>query len=437
VALAFSLVGFAELLRDFGLSAAAIQTPTLSQEEKSNLFWLNALLGFASFVLVVLLAYPLGMIFDETGLTHVILGMSVVFLLNGLGTQFQAQLSRDFRFLALASTDVIAQAVALTVGVVLALRGAGYWALIALQITAAGLILAFRVVVSGWLPSRPARAVSVRRHLRFGVNLMLAQALGFIANSVPNVALGATQSTAHVGLFNRAFQIVNIPINQVFAPMTNVALSALAKVPEPARYRRAIREMALLISFTGVACFSLLASTADFTIPLLLGPQWLDAVPIVQLLAMGACFQAMTYPYFWVFLSLGRTHSLLRYNLITKSGLAGLGIAGGVVSAPAAAAAFALGLALSWPICAWWLRSEERIDGRGHVVQSIRLLLSGAVAGAAAWLTLRAVATTAAFGLGFLASVAVWLVAGAACLIFLGGRTELMAVWGIVRRMRR
>ena len=45
IAMVAAIIGVADIFRDFGLSSAAIQAPTLSRVEQSNLFWVNTALG--------------------------------------------------------------------------------------------------------------------------------------------------------------------------------------------------------------------------------------------------------------------------------------------------------------------------------------------------------------------------------------------------------
>ena len=47
VAMATSVLGVAELVRDFGLSSAAVQAKHLSDDERTNLFWVNVAIGTA------------------------------------------------------------------------------------------------------------------------------------------------------------------------------------------------------------------------------------------------------------------------------------------------------------------------------------------------------------------------------------------------------
>ncbi|MFX5718569.1 oligosaccharide flippase family protein, partial [Acinetobacter baumannii] len=45
VVMVLAVVGVGEIFRDFGLSMAALQAKSLSQEQQSNLFWINTGVG--------------------------------------------------------------------------------------------------------------------------------------------------------------------------------------------------------------------------------------------------------------------------------------------------------------------------------------------------------------------------------------------------------
>src|ERR1700739_3164298 len=51
-----AFTGVLTLFRDFGLSSAAVQRSTVTEEQLSTLFWINLLLGFVLAILSVALA---------------------------------------------------------------------------------------------------------------------------------------------------------------------------------------------------------------------------------------------------------------------------------------------------------------------------------------------------------------------------------------------
>jgi PST family polysaccharide transporter len=58
VAMVTAVIGVADLVRDFGLSSAAIQSSQVSDDERTNLFWANLALG-AGCTLATLASTPL------------------------------------------------------------------------------------------------------------------------------------------------------------------------------------------------------------------------------------------------------------------------------------------------------------------------------------------------------------------------------------------
>lgn len=432
VALGLAVVGAADLLRDLGLSTAAIRAPNLSRAEASNLFWINSGLGLALSALAAFAARPLAEAFDEQALQFVVYGLCGVFFLNGLQTQFQAQLARQYRFAWLAGTEVFAQFLGLVAAVCLALNGAGYWSLVGLQLTIAAVLLCSRALISRWRPSRYDRTCPIGQFIKFGASLVVGQLLGFAANSTPTIALGAVASSTQVGLYSRSAQTVSIPINQGFGPLTNVVVASLGRA-SGASYARLSRAVMTLSSTTGVFIYSLLFTIAPTAVPTLLGPAWESAVPIVQILTLGAIFQTLTFPYYWLFISLNRARALLKYNLASKGIVIIFACAGANWGTTGVATGFAVGLAASLPICLAWFKDEASIDHRVLAGLTGRLSLL-AVASVALPKTLSLLFASNAAEQQVI-TIASWLVAFTAFWILLCARRDAAVILSALRRI--
>ena len=104
--MAVAVVGVADLLRDFGLSTAAIQAEELSKEQHSNLFWINSLFGLGCGIAVFICSFPIAAFFEQPELVAVIQILAVTFFLGGVATQFKVQINRQLRFGRLAVIEV-------------------------------------------------------------------------------------------------------------------------------------------------------------------------------------------------------------------------------------------------------------------------------------------------------------------------------------------
>src|ERR1700750_2003460 len=87
VAMVTAVIGVADLVRDFGLSLAAVQAPKLSHGERTNLFWANVGLGLACTLVAMAMTPFIVAGYHEPRLAPIVLALAPVFLLSGITTQ--------------------------------------------------------------------------------------------------------------------------------------------------------------------------------------------------------------------------------------------------------------------------------------------------------------------------------------------------------------
>ncbi|QTE28904.1 lipopolysaccharide biosynthesis protein [Pengzhenrongella sicca] len=316
VAMVTAVIGVAEIVRDLGLSTAAIQARTLSEAERSNLFWANTALGTACAGIALALTPVIVAIYDEPRLSQVVPPLAAVFVLSGLDTQLRADLARSLRFRSLATSDVISQGTGMLAAVLLALAGAGFWALVAQPVVAAFMSLVVNAVNCRWVPGRPRRSVSIRPFLRFGVRLMGTQALSYGTKNIDNIALGAVWGPASLGLYSRAYQLLMTPLNQINTPLTRVAVPILSKLQDDKdTFVRYAGRAQLVGCYVTATMLIVAAALADPLISLLFGDTWEGLAPIFALLALGGVFRSISQLSYWLFLATGRTGSMLRLDV--------------------------------------------------------------------------------------------------------------------------
>ena len=162
-----------------------------------------------------------------------------------------------------------------------------------------------------------------------------------------------------LGLYDRAYKLLLMPLQQVNAPLSRVMLPILSRlVAEPDRYRhaylRTLRQMLLLV-LPGVA---FMVGTAPTLIPLLLGAPWAGAAPIFQALGLAALIQPITSTTGWLLISQGRTRHYVYGGLFgTVMNIAAfvIGLRWGAIGV---ATAYAISEYLKAPGI-WWLVTRE------------------------------------------------------------------------------
>jgi O-antigen/teichoic acid export membrane protein len=321
VAMVTAIIGVASVLGDFGLSLAAVQARHLSRAQKSNLFWMNALLGLVLALATLLLRDPIARFYNRPALSAIVGILAVGFLINGLTTQFEAELTRAMRFRLLAARDVSAAAIAFLVGVGMALAHAGYWALVGQQLALALASLVGSAVLSGWRPGLPRVHEPMSGMVSFGANTMGLQVGAYIASNIDSVFVGRFWGAINLGVYNRAYALFTSPLQQLTAPLTRVVLPTLSRIDDDALFRRYLVRAQLLNSYILVGALAVGASVAQPLIATTLGSKWSGVSPIFQVLALGGVFQALGYMYYWIFLARGLTRVALRYGLIGRAAM--------------------------------------------------------------------------------------------------------------------
>ena len=305
------------VFRDFGLSAAAVQRSTITEEQASTLFWINILVGAILGALSLALAPCVVLFYHEPRLLGITAALSSGFLFNAAGVQHTAILERQMRFTALAMIDVLSWLAAATVGISMASHGFGYWSLVATS-TITPLVYTVCVwLTTAWVPGRPHKGAGVRSMMRFGTTLTLTGFVMYIATNFEKVLLGRFWGADAVGIYGRAYQLISIPTDNLNSAAGGVAFAALSRLQnDPSRFRSCfLMGYSLVLSLTvpvTVAC----ALFADDVISVVLGPKWKSAAAIFRLLAPTILVFATFDPLGWLLSSLGLAGRRLRIALV-------------------------------------------------------------------------------------------------------------------------
>ncbi|GAA2726839.1 lipopolysaccharide biosynthesis protein [Cellulomonas aerilata] len=387
LAMVLAVIGVGEIFRDFGLSNAAVQAKSLSTGQRDNLFWTNAGIGLVLAAIAFAISVPLAALYGEPALVDVTRVLAVTFLLNGLATQFRADLVRRLQFRRLAVVDVTAPAVGLTLAALAALSGWGLWALVAQQVAQSLVLLLGLVAAARWLPGRPRRGEPMAGLLRFGWDMVGSQLVGYAANNVDSLLIGVRFGAGPLGVYNRAFQLLMSPLTQLRAPSTTVALPVLSRLAdEPRRYGEFVRRGQLALGYSLVAGLGFVVGAAEPITDLFLGARWEAVTPLLRLLAVAGACQTLAYVGYWVYLSRGLTRALLRYSLVAALIKITCVAVGSLWGVQGTAAGYALAAAIEWPLSLAWLsRLTPAYPGRALALGALRILAmsaAGALAGA-------------------------------------------------------
>ena len=385
LAMVLVVIGIGEMVRDFGLSTAAIRAPSLSDGERTQLFWINTAIGVGLTLAVAAGAGLVARLFHQPDLVEITRVLALTFLFNGMATQYRADLTRKMRFRALASVDISMPIAGLTVAVAAALAGAGYWALVAQYLTQALVGLVAVVIATRWLPGWPRRGVSVRHFFHYGGNLLGAQLIGYLGKNIDTFVIGRRFGPTDLGFYNRAWTLLMTPLVQIRTPTTTVAVPVLAKVnDDQEQFSRFLCKGQMVLGYPVTVGLAVIIGAAAPLVAVVLGPGWPEVATLVRPLAVAGVFQTIAYVGYWVYLVRGLTPQLLRFSMVETAVRVVTVLVGAVWGVVGVATGYGVAAIILWPLSFLWLVRLTPVPLRALFTQAARILVTGAVAWAAA-----------------------------------------------------
>src|SRR5271157_6534793 len=317
VAMVAAITGLGQAFADLGLSEATIQREEISHEQVSTLFWINVAIGLGLMLITMGLAPVLVWFYHEPRLKNLTIVLSLTFLIGGLKVQHNALLQRQMRFASMAIRDLVAYALTVATVIVMALRGAGYWALVAFPLTFNSTIVALTWLMVRWVPGLPRRGAKVGSLVAFGGNVAGSYLIDYLNRNMDNVLIGWYWGASPLGLYSRAFNLLLRPVSQLNAPLSTIMVPALSRLQnDPERLARYYLRAVNLIMWIVAPVFGFLFVAAEPVIILALGKKWLEAAPVFQFLCIAAPALMLSSPTNWLLVCRGQSGRLLKLLLI-------------------------------------------------------------------------------------------------------------------------
>jgi len=307
VAMASVVTGFYGIFTSAGLSSATVQRASISDDQITNLFWINMLVGGTLALLCLPTAPLLVSYYHEPRLFWVTTALATGFLFNAAAVQHTAVMQRQMRFVALTVIDSFASFMGIVVGIAMAYLGCGYWAVVGMTLSCTVTSTVSKWVVTAWIPGLPRRGAEVRSLLVYGGTITLNSVVMYVAYNLEKVLIGRFWGAAALGLYGRAYNLVNIPTENINATVSTLAFSALSRVQHDKELLRNyfLKGYSLVVSMTLLITVSC-AVFADDLVLVLLGPKWSEAAVIFRLLTPTVMVFGLITPLGWLLHATGR-----------------------------------------------------------------------------------------------------------------------------------
>jgi O-antigen/teichoic acid export membrane protein len=336
---------------DLALGAALIQRPTLSEVDRDTAFWVTAGSGILFALLGVALSGPLATLYGDADAQPLLAVLSISFVVSALGAPAQSLMIREMDFRRVEVLPMLGALGGGVAGVALAATGGGAWAIILQYIVGTTLTTVLIWWRSPWKPRFAFSMASLRDLGGFSVYMLGHRLLYYLQTNGDRFLIGRFLGTTSLGVYAIAFNTIIQPASKLGGPLQRVMSPAFCRIQEePERIAAAwARVLRMLAALCVPALGGLIVVAPDF-VPVVLGSQWEEAVPIIQILAWVGIVQALQSLSVDVLMARNRARTIFRFSLLLVTcHLAAfvIGLQWGVVGV---AVAFAVSTTLVEPI---------------------------------------------------------------------------------------
>lgn len=285
IALAMVFIGLIEAITWFGFDVVLIQDQQAPLEKYHTVWTMTVLRGLLLGAVLWTFAPLCSSVFEEPRLTALLNLLALGTVIEGFSSagvvdfRKNMEFDRDFRLM------VAPRVGGFLITIVLAFLWRDYWAM------AAGMVATRVLTVSiGYLmhPYRPRFTLAHWRDV-FGFSkwLLASNILGYGYRRSDSVIVGKLAGSAALGAYTVAYEISNMVLTELVAPIQRAILPGYAKL---AGAGNGLRDAYLtVLGVTMAVALPMtagIALTAEYFVPLLLGPKWLETIPLIQVLCV-------------------------------------------------------------------------------------------------------------------------------------------------------
>jgi teichuronic acid exporter len=339
VALLYIFTITASSLIDGGFSSALVQRHNTTLLDESTVFWFNVGSAAAVALVLSLASHRVATFYGIPLLEPLLHILTLTLFISAFGSVHSALLSKALDFRSQTKIAVIASSLSGTLAVLLALFGAGVWALAFPPLLFALITV---LLLWTWNPWRPIRRFSLRSLkslFRFGGFMLVAGILGDVCTQLYAPLLGMFYGTREVGLYFRALGTQQQPVAVVVTAVNRVAFPALASVSaDHTLFRLGLRKALKAMMLFNAPMMLGAMVVAEPLVVTLFGATWLPIVPVMRILCLSGLLWPLHAMNLTAWMAQGRSGLVFRVDIATRV----LGII-----AIVAASAFGL-LAIAW-----------------------------------------------------------------------------------------
>ena len=337
----FGLVGYAmvllailEIFAQLGVENALIHDQKAPRESYDTAWTMNICKGGVLSAGLLITAKPAAAFFDAPSVEPVIYALAFLPFVSSLENIGTVDFRKDLAFHKDFIFNFLTRFCGAVVTVVLAFVLRDHWALVFGMILRALLRVILSYSMSEFRPRLSLARFS--EIFNFSKWIMLQNLLHGFNERLPALVIGRLSGPQALAFFNISFEIANLASTELAQPIRRALFPGFAKMSQDReQLADSFRWALAIIVMVGLPIPMGIAVTAEYLVPALLGWNWYDTVPVIQVLCLQGAVIILGTNSHLIYLAVGKPSitawlSALRLAVLVPCCIYGVGEYGAV-----------------------------------------------------------------------------------------------------------
>lgn len=274
------------MLNGYGLASGLIRQPDVTDRQIRQLFGMMLLVNLGLATIQLILAPVAAAYYRQPIVGQMLQVQALIYATTPFMALAYALLSRSMDFRRQARVNILSSIASASAALIGAMAGLGVWTLVIaplvmFAVRAVGLTVAARSLMWPIFDFRGAGHLA-----RYGSVMAIGQLLWFVESQMDVFIAGRSLNPHMLGIYTTSLFLTQIFVSKVVPPLNEVAFSAYARMQDDSSAIASAFARSVRVILTAALPFYVgLAVTAEPIVVTMLGPKWVEAIPIVRILA--------------------------------------------------------------------------------------------------------------------------------------------------------
>lgn len=303
-----------------GFGEGLIQKQNTTHRDESSVFYFNLGLGVLSGALFYGAAPWIASFYRQPILVSLTRLMAVDVVVCSFGIVQTMLLTKEIDFRTQLKVSIISTIISGGMAVGLAMEGFGVLSLAAQILIGDALRVILLWAFHGWRPAAVFSLSSLRELLPYGSRMFASSLLYCVFTEIYSLVIGRIYSPAALGLFTRARQMQQLPVDNLCNIVGRVSFPVFAAVQhDKALLKRGLRKAARGLVMINFPLMIGLAVVARPLVLVVLTRKWEACIPYIQLLCVGGALLPLSMIHLYALSAQGRSDLFLRLEIIKRA----------------------------------------------------------------------------------------------------------------------